>query len=1051
MAAIREEARELQLSKYKAEKRVKELESKLSSQEQWSETHLAQVSGLENKVTAVKTHCRRLEGSQSRLDKNVEEAVKLNRTLMGVNKHQQCVIDHLRQEAMSLRVQLVEARAASQQETGRSLQETQHLQQEVHHLRVQLTALEVEKISCKKDLDSCHDNWQRALVNLKTAQALVTRHQEDSVTHQAQVDSLHDQVRQLQQQVDHVTTTLHQTSEEMTSLRGLRQQEELAWTAKVVESEEQVRALREELQTTLSAHTTAQDHVAHLSGRLQDLNQQLSDAQVRLNAERTSTTIQTDISFFVTSCAATQTDRRGDVSVCTQIRPETRETLSQTNSGVAVQSADSQTEQTGRRTVLCQTFVPSVFSHAAQTSLTDHVSDVGVQTDVTADSQHSGHGDQSAPLQLTPGLSRHCQCVFSTQGPTVPVNPRAAPSHPVATPSPPASHPPIHNPQHAASHSSRTAGDLETSDVVNVPDEDANPSDAISQRACAIPTGRSRGGSRSPVTCSPTYVQTAVPMLKSTPGFTRVLAGKTRGHVRFASGWFSAGALNQGRASPLADPVVSSSTGVTHSPCHRHEDLLTSAGQSQTCRVSAGAVQSDDPKNPIPHRPVSCVDTPQPAGHPASHTHGGEEDTDDWEKQHLHTDKLGDHCEKGGTGEDCAENKIRSPDDCQTDGRGMCPELSSASDIIISPTEPDPGHVSATLKDQDPDHNNETSSDVATDKRLVDSQQGAVQSGAEVQGQSETAGPGASRAPCCSSQRSVKLAPTVVRPLLSSPCHASSPFCSTPGLLQAASSAGAATQDTSQDTSQSRPPRSKLALRSLKGFCLSSCAKETLSSAKSSSSTSSEVPCSGVTPAASSSESGRKLTSPADGCGIASSAAKQAIRKPSSLFSISPRRLTLPFSTHHNAATCTLPLSSPVHKASALSAKRSETKSRAQSKSTHSQSKYPRLQISTVSETRDLKEARDGRVSLPVVRKGILRGTQDTEGGKDKTVTFSHVTTQMNEADSDSSEDHALFSDDDETNAVSLTSTQCQKIEGLLDSQRGDVTPPEPRKRKRDR
>ncbi|KAL8581306.1 hypothetical protein ACOMHN_034385 [Nucella lapillus] len=70
MAALREEARVLQMSQYRAEKRMKELESKVGRQDQRSETHLGQVTGLEHKVSAVKVHCRRLEGSQSRLDRN---------------------------------------------------------------------------------------------------------------------------------------------------------------------------------------------------------------------------------------------------------------------------------------------------------------------------------------------------------------------------------------------------------------------------------------------------------------------------------------------------------------------------------------------------------------------------------------------------------------------------------------------------------------------------------------------------------------------------------------------------------------------------------------------------------------------------------------------------------------------------------------------------------------------------------------------------------------------------------------------------------------------
>ena len=49
---------------------MKELEARLGRQErQWDRQH-GQLTGLENKVAAVRKHFHRLEGSQSRLDKN---------------------------------------------------------------------------------------------------------------------------------------------------------------------------------------------------------------------------------------------------------------------------------------------------------------------------------------------------------------------------------------------------------------------------------------------------------------------------------------------------------------------------------------------------------------------------------------------------------------------------------------------------------------------------------------------------------------------------------------------------------------------------------------------------------------------------------------------------------------------------------------------------------------------------------------------------------------------------------------------------------------------
>ena len=70
----------------------------------------------------------------------VEEAVKLNRSLMSVNKHQQCVINQLRHDTASLRSQLVGARAAAQQGAGGG-PETLQQRDQVNRLKVKVTTV----------------------------------------------------------------------------------------------------------------------------------------------------------------------------------------------------------------------------------------------------------------------------------------------------------------------------------------------------------------------------------------------------------------------------------------------------------------------------------------------------------------------------------------------------------------------------------------------------------------------------------------------------------------------------------------------------------------------------------------------------------------------------------------------------------------------------------------------------------------------------------------------------------------------------------------------
>ncbi|KAL8560817.1 hypothetical protein ACOMHN_032929 [Nucella lapillus] len=940
---------------------------------------------------------------------DVEEAVKLNRSLMSVSQHQQCVADTLRQQVTALRQQLVEARAAShlthqgQGHQGQGHQSQGHqgqgqggsdklhatLKHENHRLKARVSALEMEKSSCKRELETCHDNWQKSLNNLRTAQTLVQQHQEDDLAHQREVTSLQDHVQQLQQDVGRLTMAHHTACLETERLRELRTREDTDWSLRVSEKEEECRGVREKLEVSQTTVTTTQDHLHHLTCRLQHLTHLLNEAQAKLNPERASTPTQTDVSFFMTSCASAQTEGRRDVSVATQVTSETEEASSQTESA-GKRDWNTQTERVEMRAAPCQTYVPSLVNQAAQTSHKDHVCEVGVQTDDTTTRQQDGDDGSSDLSHLSDLNSLPSDSAEDTS-----VSPHLASTQ---VP-PPASPPPYDSttfeekPERITSNTSQVSRHLKRSVAKKGQSyTETAPLDITGPETLDV-AANSRGEVSQ--SAASNIGSNAIYMVKSVPGFTRVFAARPQKPVRNVTRCDGDGerVSQQTSSTPAGETVGVEMLGNIqrgNRGVSRKEDLNNQPPVVLVQEELSLQTSSSDGRAEV------C----NPVHDSAHETQAGEEGFGDEAQSSFH------HFQKEGA-------------------RRAGPQLSSASDIIISPTEPHCDADRLVLKDQDSALIGGIDMDTVSGQVLLPSSQLQsmfLRSDAENSNQSETSTtsgkPRVSTYVGEKSLRNVKLASAAFYPTLFSTF---SPSCSSSSSSSSSKTPGLSQTQSSNEAGISRGPRpqgSKLALRSFpKGgtSCLSVRLTDCLEGLRSSVSTSSGLARSDVRSAASSSsETLGKLTSSAG-------SAKDLVRKPSPLVSVPTRKLALPFSTYGNPSTCALPFPSPVPKTSGLSAKQS---GEAESKG---------LQQTT--------------------KRGILKGNNETEAGREKTVTFAPVNTQrpsgsssggveVAATDSDnSSDDQILFSDieddndDDvaEKNSPSITASQCQRIVSLLE------------------
>ncbi|KAL5014828.1 hypothetical protein ScPMuIL_009098 [Solemya velum] len=326
--ALKDEVRNLQLTNYSLEKQLREQEHKLQLQTSSSEQHLDQLSTLEQKCKSLSGLCHEMSESQQQLEKNVSEAVKLNKTLMYVNDHQKCIVEQQKTDITSLRDQVVQLNVKIQ---SQPVQETTHLklEQEVVTLNQQILAGELMKETLAKEVGEYREKYQANIESLKDAHSIIERHLQCLQTHKEEADDLKEQLNQKDKLVSELKGGLDQANKDLTVEKSQFTHAVDTWR----EEEEKLKGNLREVSELLAKATRAQSEVEELNSKWStenmELHQQVATLRKKLEIEKIDEAMQTVLGMLNTSdefcqtqiqcqTAQSQTDAQNSRACCTQ-------------------------------------------------------------------------------------------------------------------------------------------------------------------------------------------------------------------------------------------------------------------------------------------------------------------------------------------------------------------------------------------------------------------------------------------------------------------------------------------------------------------------------------------------------------------------------------------------------------------------------------------------------------------------------------------------------------------------------------------------------------
>ncbi|XP_053091227.1 uncharacterized protein LOC113546502 isoform X3 [Pangasianodon hypophthalmus] len=113
ITSLKEELKLLQLFKYSLEKKLSELEQKVQRQTQVKDSHLNQLGEVEKRFRTISRQYAVVRQVHEKLEQNVEEAMRINKKLVSINKKQESTIAALKKDVERLNSELVKSKVVS--------------------------------------------------------------------------------------------------------------------------------------------------------------------------------------------------------------------------------------------------------------------------------------------------------------------------------------------------------------------------------------------------------------------------------------------------------------------------------------------------------------------------------------------------------------------------------------------------------------------------------------------------------------------------------------------------------------------------------------------------------------------------------------------------------------------------------------------------------------------------------------------------------------------------------------------------------------------------
>lgn len=276
---LKEELKVLQVSKYNLEKKLSELEQKVRLQNIAKDNQLSQLSKVEKRFAAISHQCGLVIQAHGKLEQNVDEATRLNKKLMTVNKNQENAIHDLKQELEKVTADLIRSKVTSQYNLGEDNIHLTTQQQQLQELKQKLQ-MEIElnkKLS--KDTSAVQEEKQEVLKLFQQTQQLLQRQELALGRAEKELKHFGEKHQVLERDNELLREKANENDDKFQILERENEKTTAQWKKEESQLNEENQQIKSELESLRKAHATCQEVGNNLAPQGVQEEQQLETQQ----------------------------------------------------------------------------------------------------------------------------------------------------------------------------------------------------------------------------------------------------------------------------------------------------------------------------------------------------------------------------------------------------------------------------------------------------------------------------------------------------------------------------------------------------------------------------------------------------------------------------------------------------------------------------------------------------------------------------------------------------------------------------------------------------
>uniref|UniRef100_UPI00398E8088 coiled-coil domain-containing protein 73 isoform X8 n=1 Tax=Pristiophorus japonicus TaxID=55135 RepID=UPI00398E8088 len=259
ISGLKEELKVLQVSKYSLEKKLNELEQKVQLQTVAKDNQLSQLSEVEKRFAAISRQCGLIKQAHEKLEQNVEEATRLNKKLIAVNKNQENAIHDLNQELEKVTADLIRSKVTSQCKLG---EENIHLsarQQQLQELKLKLQ-MEVElNKRLSKNASAVQEEKQEVLKLFQHTQQLLQRQELALGRTEAELKVSGEKHQVLERDNERLREKAEENEDKFQNLQRENEKSTARWKKEETRLNEENQLIKSDLESFKEAHAKWQE------------------------------------------------------------------------------------------------------------------------------------------------------------------------------------------------------------------------------------------------------------------------------------------------------------------------------------------------------------------------------------------------------------------------------------------------------------------------------------------------------------------------------------------------------------------------------------------------------------------------------------------------------------------------------------------------------------------------------------------------------------------------------------------------------------------------